>query len=231
MVFRPRRRAVRRRRVARRPARPMRPFTGLSRLGMLSNVQPVFTETWDAGPLVIAASTNTLSGGFNMSFSSLPQAAQYRNLYRQFRIIRNTWILLPRYTEADVNGAPLNYQCGRMAYAVNDTAGQTNPATELAVLESNGAKVVNTNRRLRITHVPISIQDVAVNSIVPSSVFRNQRLQWFNTANASNQGSGENVLHGFVSWFITQPSGSAGASGITLYDVYCKTTVQFKDPA
>ena len=198
---------------------------------LLSNIQPVFTETWDAGPLVIAASTNTLSGGFNMSFSSLPQATQYRNLYRQFRILRNTWILLPRYTEADVNGAPLNYQCGRMAYAINDTAGQTNPATELAVLESNGARVVNTNRRLNITHVPISVQDVAVNSIVPGNVYRNQKRQWFNTANASNQGSGENVLHGFVSWFITQPSGSSGSTGLTIYDVYCKTTVQFKDPA
>jgi len=198
---------------------------------LLANIQPVFTETWDAGPLTIASGTNTLSGGFNMSFSSLPQATQYRNLYRQFRILRNTWILLPRYTEADVNGAPLNYQCGRMAYAINDTSGQTNPATELAVLESNGAKIVNTNRKLRITHVPMSVQDVGVNSVIPSNVYRNQKMQWFNTANASNQGSGESVLHGFVSWFITQPSGSSGATGIVLYDVYCKTTVQFKDPA
>jgi hypothetical protein len=215
-------------RAPRRKA-PVRRFVGLPR--SMYNMRPVFTETWDAGPLVIAASTNTLSGGFNMSFSSLPQAAQYRNLYRQFRILRNTWILLPRYTEADVNGAPLNYQCGRIAYAINDTAGQTNPATELAVLESNGSKVTNTNRRLTISHVPISIQDVAVNSIVPANVYRNQKRQWFNTANASNQGSGENVLHGFVSWFITQPSGSSGATGITLYDVYCKTPVQFADPA
>jgi len=216
----------RRRRGGRRAPRR---FVGIPR--SMRNMQPLFTETWDAGPLVIASGTNTLSGGFNMSFSSLPQAPQYRNLYRQFRILRNTWILLPRYTEADVNGAPLNYQCGRIAYAINDTAGQTNPATELAVLESNGAKVTNTNRRLTITHVPISIQDVATNSIVPANVFRNQKRQWFNTANASNQGSGENVLHGFVSWFITQPSGSSGATGITLYDVYCKTTVQFQDPA
>ena len=198
---------------------------------LLSNTSPLFTETWDAGPLTIAAGTTTLSGGFNMSFSSLPQASQYRNLYRQFRILRNTWILLPRYSEADVNGAPLNYQMGRMAYAINDTAGQTNPATELAVLESNGSRVVNTNRRLTITHVPISIQDVGINSVIASNVYRNQRRQWFNTANASNQGSGESVLHGFISWFITQPAGSSGNSGIVLYDVYCKTTVQFKDPA
>jgi len=229
MPFYPRRVAVRRKRVFRkrsvRTVRPVRPMRGLG------NPQPVFTEMWDAGPLTIAASTNVLSGGFNMSFSSLPQAAQYRNLYRQFRILRNTWILLPRYDTADVNGSPLNYQMGRIAYAINDTAGQTNPATELAVLESNGAKVTTTNRRLTISHIPMSVQDVAVNSIVPSSVYRNQRMQWFNTANASNQGSGENVLHGFISWFITQPSGSSGATGIVLYDVYCKTTVQFKDPA
>jgi len=166
-----------------------------------------------------------------MSFTSLPQAPQYRNLYRQFRIIRNTWILLPRYSEADVNGAPLNYQMGRIAYAINDTSGQTNPSSELAVLESNGSRVASTNRRLNISHVPMSVQDVGINSVIPTSVYRNQQKQWFNTANASNQGSGEAVLHGFVSFFITQPSGSAGATGIIMYDVYCKTTLQFKDPA
>jgi len=130
-----------------------------------------------------------------------------------------------------VNGAPLNYQMGRIAYAVNDTAGQTNPASELAVLESNGSRVASTNRRLNISHVPMAIQDVGINSVIPSNVYRNQIKQWFNTANASNQGSGEAVLHGFVAFFITQPAGSSGATGITMYDVYCKTTLQFKDPA
>lgn len=198
---------------------------------MLSNPQPMFTETWSAGDLTVPTS-GILSGGFNMSYTSLPQAAQYRNLYRQFRILRNTWILIPRFSSVDPNSASATgYTNGRLVYAVNDTAGQVNPANEIAVLQSNGSRIVQTanGQTIRISHVPVPIQDVATNSIVPSNAYISRKKVWFNTANANNQGSGEAVLHGFVAFFITVPSLAPQAQ--TVYDVYCKTTVQFKDPA
>ena len=196
-----------------------------------SNPQPVFTETWDAGQLTVPL-TGTLSGGFNMSFTSLPQAAQYRNLYRQFRILRNTWVLVPRFNSVDPNSASATgYTQGRIAYAINDTAGQTNPANELAVLQSNGAKLAQTatGKILRLSHIPVSVQDVGINSIVPQNAYVNKKRVWFNTANPNNTGSGEGVLHGFIAWFITVPS--LAPQPQIVYDVYCKTTVQFKDPA
>jgi len=196
---------------------------------MKYNPQPTFTETWDAGQLTVPVS-GILPGTFSMTFTSLPQAAQYRNLYKQFRILRNTWILVPRYNSVDPNGSFPAYASGRMAYAITNTAGQAAPTTEINVLERNGSRVlVAMDKIIKISHVPVPILNVS-NSIA-TSVFLNKSRVWLNTSNSTNGGSGETVTHGSVAYFITVPSLTTPSDPLVLFDVYCKTTVQFKDPA
>jgi len=193
------------------------------------NPQPTFTETWDAGQLTVPVS-GLAPGVLQMTFTSLPQAAQYRNLYKQFRILRNTWILVPRYTSVDPNGAFPAYASGRMAYAITNTAGQATPSTEINVLERNGSRVlVAMDRIIKISHVPVPIMNVSNSAL--TSVFLNKSKVWFNTSNSTNGGSGETVVHGSVAYFLTVPSLTTPSDPLVLFDVYCKTTVQFKDPA
>jgi len=219
----------RRRAMKRRPRRK----TYRPRRGIRYNPQPVFTETWTAGQLVVPGSTGTLAGQFNMAYNSLPQASHYTNLYRQFRILRNTWILVPRFSSVDPNGVSTvpSYNLARFVYAINDTAGQTNPSNEVAVLQSNGAKMVNamSGKIVRITHSPVPTQNIS-NAATLTSVYMNRKRVWLNTANANNTGSAEAILHYGVTWYLTAPQNNPSGD-IVIYDVYCKTTVQFKDPA
>jgi len=193
------------------------------------NPQPTFVETWDAGQITVPVS-GVLPGGFSMTFTSLPQAAQYRNLYKQFRILRNTWILVPRYTSVDPNGAFPAYASGRMVYAITNTSGQATPTSEINVLERNGSRIVQAmDKIIKISHVPVPVMNVSNSAL--TSVFLNKSKVWLNTSNPTNGGSGETVSHGFVAWFVTIPALTTPTDPIVLFDVYCKTVVQFKDPA
>jgi len=117
-----------------------------------------------------------------------------------------------------------------MVYAIDDTSGQALPTSEINVLERNGSKIIQTMGRIhKITHVPTPILNVSNSAL--TSVFMNKSKVWLNTSNPTNGGSGEAVVHGFVSWYVTLPSVAVPSSPVVLFDVYCKTTVQFKDPA
>ena len=217
-----------RKRAPRRPRRKAPMYRSVQKY----NPQPVFTETWDAGQLTVGSS-GTLAGLFNMSFSSLPQSNQYASLYRQFRILRNQWILLPRFSNVDPNfGTSPSFSLARIAYAVNDTSAQTNPTSEIAVLQSNGAKIVNamSGRPIRIFSKPVPELYVGAPSVIPTPVAMNKKAVWLNTPNVNNTAPATNVLHQGITWFITAPANTSSGS-IVVFDVYCKTTVQFKDPA
>jgi len=199
---------------------------------MRSNPQPVFTETWDAGALTVPIGGG-LGGLFNMSFASLPQSSQYANLYRQFRILKNVWMLLPRYTQTDPNSTTTpSFAAPRICYAVNDTAAQVNPSTEIAVLQSNGARIVSGlgTRLIRISSRPVPELYIGQPSVVPTPVAMNKKAVWLNTPNVNNTASANTVLHQGVTWFITAPANTS-TGAVVVFDVFCKTTVQFKDPA
>lgn len=194
---------------------------------------PTFTETWAASS--ITTSGTTAFGVLQSAANSIPQMADYSKLFRQFRILRNEWILVPRATSLDPNtqegnafsGAP-NTNNGRFVYAINDTAGQAAPTTELEVLTDNGCKILSAVRTapIRIRHVPVPDLSVAAPSAFFSS-YMNKKRTWLNTDAAGNQGSGTGVLHGAVAYALTMPQ----TANMTVFDVYCKTTIQFKDPA
>lgn len=225
---------ARRRRPARKAARRNNGKGGRNIRRMVMSPQPVFTETWSAGS--ITTSGSVAAGTLIVQGNSLPQMPDYSKLYRQFRILKCQWILMPRFDSADPNAAEANAAAGtnntfsgRFVYAINNTAGQSTPGTELEVLTDNGCKIKSTIRKgpIRISHVPVP--DLSIGA--PSSFFStymNKKRTWLNTNALGNNGDGLAVPHGGVSYFLTQPS----TSGIqTCFDVYCKTTVQFKDPA
>lgn len=221
-----------RRRYAKKGRKAMR--AKVNRRVMRSyNANPTFTETWSAGS--ITTSGSTVGGVLNSSASSIPQMADYSKLFRQFRILRNEWIFVPRATSLDPNtqegnafsGAP-NTNNGRFVYAINDTAGQAAPTTEIEVLTDNGCKILSAVRTapIRIRHVPVP--DLSIGA--PSNVFStymNKKRTWLNTDAAGNGGSGTAIPHGAVAYFLTMPQ----TNPQTVFDVYCKTTIQFKDPA
>jgi len=198
------------------------------------NTMPTFTETWAAAP--ITTSGTTVGGQLVLTGTSIPQMADYSALYRQFRILRCQWILMPRFQSIDPN--TLNYNSsisapttnnGRFVYAINDTGGLVNnPASELEVLQDNGCKILSSTRHspIKISHKPVP--QLNVSSTALFNVYMNKKDQWLNTDSPGNNGSGTGVTHGSVTYFLTVP-GTTGSA--TIFDVYCKTTVQFKDPA
>jgi len=193
---------------------------------------------FNAGTLLtpVSGPIGSWGGLLNTQYQLLPQHTQYSALYRQYRILRNSWYLVPRGTSIDPNTVAQNnatsiaYQAnGRFIFAINDTAGQNNPTSEADILASNGAKIRMTGdgRVIKISHKPVPILDVA--SSIVGDRYMNSSKVWFNTGNASNAGQAIDVVHGHVQWWLTVPSSAAG--GQVIFDVYCKMTVQFKDPA
>ena len=207
-----------------------------SRRARMLNPQPIFTETWKQQNISV---TGGIQGGvLNLIGNDIPQIAQYSALYRQFRILKVMWMLIPRLGPVDVNTALYNNLVastayatqGRFVYAINNTAGIIPPSTEDQLLEDNGVKIFSTSRTqpIRIRHVPIPLMNVSNSAL--SSVFVNRKKQWLNTTSTGNTGNGLDVVHSGVSWFVTIPNASL-PSGYIIFDVFCKATVQFKDPA
>lgn len=226
---------ARRRRAARKaaPRRRNNGRGGRNIRRMVMNPQPVFTETWASSP--ITTSGSTAAGVFTLTGSSLPQMPDYSKLYRQFRILKCQWILMPRFTSIDPNTQEYNASIsvnstnnGRFVYAINDTAGVSQPGTELEVLTDNGCKIKAAIRTspIRINHVPVPDLSIAAPSFAFSS-YMNKKRTWLNTNATGNTGDGLSIPHGGVCYFLTMPSTAPS----TVFDVYCKTTVQFKDPA
>jgi len=226
---------ARRRRAARKaaPRRRNNGKGGRNIRRMVMNPQPLFTETWAASPITVSGTT--AAGTLYMTASSLPQMPDYSKLYRQFRILRCQWILMPRFTSIDPNTQEYNASIsvnntnnGRFVYAINDTAGQVQPATELEVLTDNGCKIKSVVRTtpIKISHVPVADLSIGAPSAF-FSTYMNKKRAWLNTNAPGNSGDGLAVPHGSISYFLTMPS----TASQTVFDVYCKTTVQFKDPA
>lgn len=214
--------------------RKMVPRSPLSYRRFQANIQPVFTEMWNAGTINVNSS-GVVGDVLTLAGNSIPQMPQYSKLYRQFRILKATWILVPRFTSVDINSALYNGSVpistsaqGRLVYAVNDSAGVVPPTSEIQLLQDNGAKLKMCMRSapIKITHKPVPVLNIA-QQIALNSAYENKRNTWLNTDNTTVQGSGTAISWQGVSYYLTVPTTVA----FTFFDVYCKTTVQFKDPA
>lgn len=225
---------ARRRKPARKARRRNNGRGGRNIRRMVMNPQPIFTETWQSSP--ITCSSGVVGGTLTLTGSSLTQMPDYSKLYRQFRILKCQWLLMPRANSVDPNVIFANpllganvADMGRIVYAINNTAGQSSPGSEIEVLTDNGCKIKSVVRQgpIRINHVPVP--DLSIGA--PSSFFStymNKKRTWLNTNALGNNGDGLAVPHGGVSYYVTVP-GNAPSQAV--FDVYCKTTVQFKDPA
>ncbi len=221
-----------RRKTTRRPRRVRR----IRRALRATMPYYITTETWKHTQVQVAAGIQ--GGVFSLAGNEVPQIGDYSALYRQFKIMRVTWMLVPRIGPVDPNTALYNqnvaltgvaYQ-GRFVYAINNTGGILPPATEDELLEDNGVKILSTARvtPIRITHVPLPLMNVSNSAL--SSVFVNRKKQWLNTNSLGNTGNGLGVEHYGVSWFCTIPSVSL-PNPFIVFDVFCKATLQFRDPA
>ena len=198
------------------------------------NPQPVFTETFLAGNVgmlyVPPTATTTYSGLLAMNISSVPQIAQYRNLYQKYRILKALWMFIPRWNSSDINVAqsgiasnPTYWSQTRIVYAINDSPDQQVPANEAAVLQDNGCKIRTMNSMLKISHRPVpDLKDSQGAQLTLKNKYIN-----FAT------GSTPDVSHYGIPYFLTCPDYSA-SSGTTVvpprWDVFCKVTFQLADP-
>lgn len=208
-------RAQRRRQQRRRALR--RSVTSSSR---------VFTEVLDAGQL-----DSNAGGVFKVAFNSIPQYTEYSKLYRQFCIKKLQVMLLPLYTDAEINTGlgTLDYQATRIAWAVNDTPQLTAPASELEVLEDNGAKVVIGHKKININCWPKpDLTMVAPGTLSNTYVgVRTRKALWLNTDAAGQAYSGTGITHAGISYWV---SNNLANAGVPVFKVYFKVTFAMRDP-
>lgn len=212
-VARPRRRAAPRRKVG---GRRMRGFRRAFR--KVANPMPVFTEMLQTDGL-----TATAGGCFQYSINQVPQYASYKALYRQYRIVAATVILLPRQVTNTTGGATItDYgQPPQIVYALNESSDAVVPTTKLEVLESNGAKVRLLTQPLKIKFRPVADLNVNINGamggIVPINLGRDKFIGFDN--------DGSDVIHRGVDFWYENWSSAPLAT-----DVYVKITFQLRDP-
>jgi len=204
-----------------------------------SQYRNVFTETFNAG--VITPTTGGVAAGvLACSFSSITQAASYSALFRRFKILHTTWMLIPRYTGADAGTAEYNglvvggsvggWSSGRFLYAVDDTPGVNVPATELDMLGSNGVKIVQGMRRITVRNKPKPAVQSYTGALGSTMTFKTN--PWLNTDCPSNSNSGTTINHFGVRYYFIQPVFSGTTpTPLAQYDIYCKVRFAVADPA
>lgn len=232
------RRFARRRRV--RYAR----FGRKVRMGALSaNPMPTFVETYkktgDMSVINIAPGTGA-GQVFKVRITDIPQVNQYANLYKQYRINWVKVMLLPRLNTENTdpnlaiqNGvvAPPTQWMGlaRIVYAINDSPGETAPATEQEVLECNGAKIKSFKTKWSCSFKPVP--DVAQYNITGANAIysRQKYRQWFNFDTTL---TGNNPEHGAVTSFISIPGNVPPGEEpfVQTYYVYYKVSFTLRDP-
>lgn len=170
-------------------------------------------------------------GLFDVTYNMLPQAAQYSSLYRSFAIKKLEVILIPRYTEVDMNTAlgGINNYAPRIAWSVNDTPYQDVPVSEQDVLEDNGGKVAVLNKKLVLTCYPKpSLAAQSQNNAL--AAFRTRKLVWLNSGAIDNEllTNGVNVSHGSIAFWC---AGNPANAQTPIADVYYRLTFAMRDPA
>lgn len=204
------------RRTTRRPAARARPAR---RMGMMRpyrsiryNKVPSFVETYAQ-----VANINSQAGGvFGTAFNLIPQAAQYGNLYNQYRINWVQYTIVPEWTSYDPNNAAV-VSAPRIAYSIQDTASDALvlPASEQDVLLDNGVKIRMLDKVVKIKHRPVPQVGVSLAAGGFASISR--KGSWIDM-------SSQNVPHGWVNYWITN-GGPAVA-----FRVYVKVSFSLRDP-
>lgn len=185
---------------------------------------PTFTETLKVSTINGSAS-GVSAGLLTMALNAIPQVADYTALYNQYCIKSVQFILMPSYDTYDGTNVPTNpasITAPRLVYAVNDSAQQNTPGTELDVLTDNGCKIRMLDRPVRIRCRPVA--QVGMSASTGGFVSETKKTRWLSTANPE-------VLHAGVSYAISQSiSSQLPDPNIPLAVVYAKVTFSLRDP-
>lgn len=211
------------RRGARR-GRARKPWFMRKRKSNIRTMSHTFTEVFNNGNIPVNA-----GGTFYTTFSSIPQAAYYANLYKQFCIKKLEVTLMPRVNSFDPNtagGTGLSFWEPRIAYSIADTPNVINPTAEGDVLTDNGVKLRSLSKPLKITCYPKPSVGLTNIDGAPVAV-RQRKAMWFNQRNNEVGNDGWSVPHGSIRYWIS----ANPLLGDYQFDVYYKVTFAVRDPA
>lgn len=237
--------AAKRRRAARRRQ-------GIRRRAMYQS--QVFTETFKCnqqalpgpsnpgvgadGVISVAAGTQLTLGKFMVRMTDVPQIQNYANLYQFYKILKATYIIIPKFSNADPNTAQYNqsvtvntWENARITYAINDSTNDlATPTSELDILNDNGVKIRALTRPLKITFRPkaaLDPSDPTTNNLIP---VQPKYRPWLGFgANDANFQPAEAPYHIGVDWAVSCDN-IATTGFLDIADVYCKVTFVCKDP-
>lgn len=188
------------------------------------NPTPTFTETFKMTTLN-GSSTGVTAGLLQTCLNYVPQVTDYTALYNQYCIRSVQFILIPAYDQYDstnVTTNPAAITAPRLVYAINDSAQQPTPATELDVLTDNGAKIRMMDRPIRIRCRPVA--QVGMSASTGGFVSETKKTRWLSTANPE-------ILHSGVSYAISQTIPSSLVDpNCPIATLYAKLTFSLRDP-
>lgn len=204
----------------------------LRRRGLMAT-NPSFTETF-----ALPRDNFTIPAGsgqgkvFKIAMSDIPQHPQYMNLYTQYKI---NWVkvtLVPNFNTqvAEPNtGFLVSGIVGqaRIAYSIQDSPNEPQPASEAEVLADNGAKIKAFGTKWSCSFRPVP--DVAITTIGGTGVIplKMRKSQWFNYDDTT---VANNPDHGAVTAYVTLP-GIPGTEGRSVsYTCYYKVNFSLRDP-
>lgn len=195
-----------------------------ARLGRRYNSTPTFTETIRMTTLN-GSSTGVTAGLLQTALQYIPQYADYTALYNQYCIRSVQFILMPAYDQYDSSNqttTPASVTAPRLVYAINDSAQQSVPTTELDVLTDNGCKIRMLDKPVRIRCRPVA--QVGMSASTGGFVSETKRNRWLSTNNPE-------ILHSGVSYALSQAIPSSLADpNIPLATLYAKVTFSLRDP-
>lgn len=217
-------RYTRRNRRGRVRARPMpnRRRNRNIRRRITSNLA-VFSETFKGPTINFNQNGSGLSCGLlQNTFATVPQVADYTDLYNSYTLKRVTAILMPAYNTYDqppVTGAVTT--APRLVTAIDDSALSVPPTSELQVLEDNTCKIRMFTKPVKISWTP---KPATADALTAGGFAASNRKAntWFNTGT-----TGINVIHNGLQYAFSYDLPPAG--NYPLCQVYYKLTFALRD--
>lgn len=213
-------RKVRRARVS----RALGAFGRVARRRRMFNPTPTFTETINLTTLNTGTTGAGSAGLLAVAFNQIPQYTDYDNLYNQYCIRSIQFIFVPSYDQYDSNNlataATAAVTAPRFVWAINDSANQTAPTSELDVLADNGAKIRMFDRPIKVRFRPVA--QVKLTDSNGNLVSETKKNRWLSMNDVG-------VAHSGVAWAITQtvPNSTLALPACV---VYAKVTFSLRDP-
>lgn len=196
---------------------------GAARARLGQSKMTTFTETFTL-PVINTGTTGTAAGLLAVAMNQVPQWTDYSALYNQYCIKSVQFILMPEYDQYDSNNnaaaTAAAVTAPRLVYAINDSAQQITPTTELEVLQDNGARIRMLDKPIRIRCRPVA--QVATTDSNGNPQFETRKSRWLSFQNSGTAHSG-------VAWALTQTNPNTTLA-LPAMKPYVKLTFSLRDP-